>query len=95
MADRGFNVQDLFAHKGVAVYIPSFFKGKSQLPGMTVVADRKLSNRIHIERIIGLTKTFCILNNPVNINYVPLMSKIYFVCVMMCNFRENIVKSTA
>lgn len=49
MADQGFNIQDSSAHKGVvAVNVPSFFKGKSQLPGMTVVADRELSSkRIH------------------------------------------------
>lgn len=39
MADRGFNVQDLFAPKDVTVNIPSFVKD-GQLPGLTVLKDR-------------------------------------------------------
>ncbi|XP_053618348.1 uncharacterized protein LOC128679886 [Plodia interpunctella] len=96
MADRGFNMQDIFAHKGVTVNIHPYFKGKCQLPGMTVVNDPKLSSkRIHIERLKELTKTYFMLHNPVNSNFVPLMSKIYFVCIMLCNFRENFVTNTA
>lgn len=30
MADRGLNVQDLFASKGVSLNIPTFLKGKNQ-----------------------------------------------------------------
>ncbi|XP_044596703.1 uncharacterized protein LOC123273366 [Cotesia glomerata] len=50
MADRGFNVQDIFESQGVTVNIPHFLKGK-QLPSVTVLSDRKLaSKRVHIER---------------------------------------------
>lgn len=64
LADRGFNIKDLFADKDVTVNIPTFLKGKSQLPGLTVLQDRKLaSKRVHIERIIGLIKTYKILKN--------------------------------
>lgn len=43
MADRGFNVQDLFAAKDVHVNIPSFLKGKSQLTAAEVVKDRRIA----------------------------------------------------
>lgn len=92
MADRGFNVQDLFASKGISINIPSFLKGKSQIPGVQLKIDQKLaSQRVHIERLIGLTKTYLILKNELNHFYVPLASKIFFICVMLCNFREGIV----
>lgn len=43
MADRGFNVQDLFASKGIGINIPSFLKGKSQNPGVQLKLDQKLA----------------------------------------------------
>lgn len=96
MADRGFTVQDLFARKNVTVNIPSFLKGKSQLPGLTVIKDRKLANkRVHIERAIGLTKTYKICKRELNGYYVNLGSEIYFLCAMLCNFRECIVGKKA
>ncbi|XP_034243492.1 uncharacterized protein LOC117646561 [Thrips palmi] len=79
MADRGFDVQDLFASSGVTVNIPTFLRGKSQLPGVTLLQDRKLSSkRVHIERLIGLLKTYEILQTPMNGFYVPICSKIFF-----------------
>jgi len=42
MADRGFDVQDLFATKNVHVNIPSFLKGKRQLTASEVVKDRRI-----------------------------------------------------
>ena len=95
-ADRGLNVQDMFASKDVSIIIPTFLKGRNQLPGLAVVQDRKLSSkRVHIERMIGLTKTYNILQIPINRFYIPLLSKIYFVCQMLCNFREGILSRKA
>ncbi|KAK3926628.1 Putative transposase for insertion sequence element IS112 [Frankliniella fusca] len=96
MADRGFTVQDLFAHRNVAVNIPSFLKGQAQLPGLKLLQDRKLaSKRVHIERVIGLVKTFKILKKELPAYYVPLGSQITFICCMLCNFREGIVSRSA
>lgn len=59
MADRGFNVHDLFEQKDIPVNVPTFLKGLTQLPGIKLKRDRQLAkSRIHIERLIGLTKTF-------------------------------------
>ena len=41
MADKGFNVQDIFAPSDITVNIPSFFKKKNRLSGQTVMKDRK------------------------------------------------------
>jgi len=92
MADRGFTVQDLFAPYNVTVNIPAFLKGKSQLPGLTLLKDRKLaSKRVHVERVIGLAKTYRILTKELSPYYSCLGSEIFFVCCMLCNFREGIV----
>ena len=92
MADRGFKIQDICAAKDIKVNIPTFLKGASQLPGISVIADRKLSNkRVHIERLIGLMKTYKIFMTPMNPYYIPIASKIFKVCFMLCNFRESIV----
>ena len=54
MADKGFNVQDLFAPRDVHVNIPTFFSKKNRMTGEHVARDRKISSkRVHIERIIG------------------------------------------
>ncbi|XP_028157517.1 uncharacterized protein LOC114350784 [Ostrinia furnacalis] len=92
MADRGFNTQDLLAPRDITLLVPNFLKGLSQLPGIKLKHDQKLAaNRIHIERLIGLIKTYKNFKTDVNAYYVPLMSKIFFVCLMLCNFREKIV----
>lgn len=96
MADRGFNVQDLFAAKNVGVNIPSFLRGKSQLGQAEIAKDRKIaSKRIHIERVIGLAKTFKILKQPILAQRVSLGNRIIRVCFFLCNFKTCIVKHTA
>ena len=92
MADKGFNVQDIFAPYDVAINIPAFFKKQNRICSSTVVSDRKLaSKRVHIERIIGLAKTYKILKNPLNQSETILASDIIFICFMLCNFRNGIV----
>lgn len=92
MADRGFIVNDLCANKGIKLNIPTFMRGRSQLPSNTVLKDRNLaSTRVHIERLINLAKTFKILKIELDKAYVPLGSEIIGVCAMLTNFRESIV----
>jgi hypothetical protein len=67
MADKGFIVQDLFARMDVTVTIPTFFKKRNIINGRIILSDRKVSSkRVHIDRIIGLGKTYNILTNPLN-----------------------------
>lgn len=92
MADRGFNVQDLFATKNVHVNIPTFLKGKSQLAATDVAKDRKIaSKRIHVERVIGLAKTYKILKQPLPAKRVRLGNRVIKVCFLLCNFKTCIV----
>jgi hypothetical protein len=96
MADKGFNVQDLFAPYNVTINIPTFFQKKNRMTGKTVLKDRAISSkRVHIERIIGLAKTYKILKEPLNVTETKLASEITFVCFMLCNFKPCIIPETA
>lgn len=92
MADRGIMVQDLFAVKDVKVNTPHMLRGKSQLEPHEVIHDRRVaSKRIHIERVIGLAKTFKILRNKMSLRKLRDAGKIVFVCFVINNFRNCIV----
>lgn len=85
----------MFASKDITVNIPSFLKGKAQISGPTALHDRKLASKtVHIKIIIGLIKTYKILKNDSiwHHSYIPLASKIFFVCFMCCNFKETIIQ---
>jgi len=45
MADKGFNVQDIFEAKGITVHTPTFLTGKNKLSASTVRKDRKISSK--------------------------------------------------
>ena len=85
-------VQDLFAGQGVQVNTPHTLKGKSQLEPEVVVADRRVaSKRVHVERVIGLAKTFKIIDQELDWTKVPIGGRIIYVCFALVNFRPNIV----
>jgi hypothetical protein len=92
MADKGFNVQDLFAVSNVKINIPTFFRKKNRMSGKIVMKDRKISSkRCHIERMIGLAKTYKVLREPMTVHEIQLGSEIIFICFMLCNFRNCIM----
>ncbi|XP_061187005.1 uncharacterized protein LOC133195157 [Saccostrea echinata] len=96
MADKGFNVQDLFAPRNISINVPTFFRKRNRLSNKTVLNDRRISSkRVHIERIIGLAKTYKILTEPMNATEANLSSDIIFICLMLCNFRTCIVPKHA
>ncbi len=96
MADKGFNVQDLFQHANITVNIPTFFRKRNRMDGKTVLHDRKIaSKRVHIERIIGLAKTYKMLTQPMPPSYALLATEITTVCFMLCNFRTCIAPNNA
>jgi len=96
MADRGIMVQDLFANLDVCVNTPTTMRGVNQLPAKTVLKDRRIaSKRVHVERVIGLAKTFKILKTELDHSLTPLGGKIVFVCFSLCNFKPPIVSDRA
>lgn len=96
MADKGFNCDDLFIPYHVCVNIPTFFKNRNRLSAKTVARDRRIaSKRVHIERIIGLAKTYKILCQPLNPTETTISTQIITVCFLLCNFRQRIVSHLA
>lgn len=92
MADKGFDVQDIFAPADVTVNIPTFFRKKNRLAGETVLKDRRIaSKRVHVERVIGCAKTYRILTQPLTHTEALLASDIVFICFMLVNFRHCII----
>ena len=96
MSDKGFNVQDIFAPFNIQVNIPTFLSKKNQLSTKAIINDRKIAcKRVHVERVIGLAKTYKILTSPMNEVETILGSRIIFVCFMLGNHRARIVSKTA
>ncbi|XP_050555176.1 uncharacterized protein LOC118280709 [Spodoptera frugiperda] len=54
--------------------------------------DQKLATSTCIERILDCSKTYKILGNALNQSYAPLCSKIFSICLVICRFKEGILK---
>lgn len=92
MVDKGFNCEDLFISNRVTLNIPTFFKKKNRLNSETVIKDRKIaSKRVHVERVIGLAKTYRILKEPMNDVETALSTQIISICFWLVNFRLCII----
>ena len=96
MADKGFNIQDLLAPHDVQVNISTFLKKRNRFTPKVLAKDRKIATkRVHIERHIGLAKSYKILSQSMSLTEASLGSEIIFVCCMLCNFRSCIMPFTA
>ena len=62
-SDKGFLTAEKVATRGAVLAIPSFTRGKIQLPAKDVDETRKIAHvGILVERVMGRLKTFTILN---------------------------------
>lgn len=53
MADRGFNIQEMLASKGVRVNLPPFMNQSGQFTENKLLETRRIASlRIHVERAI-------------------------------------------
>ena len=92
LVDHGFNIEDMCAARGLTVNIPASLKGRTQLtPKERLKSSHISSKRIHVERIIGLAKTYKIMKNELHHSKVLLGNRILFVCFMLTNMRFQIV----
>ena len=96
LADRGFDISEDLALRGVTLAIPAFTKGKPQLSQREVEMSRVLSNmRIHVERAIGRIKCYKILHSTFPISLIKTtfeedfttIDKILVVCAALCNLQ--------
>lgn len=58
LADRGFTINESVGfHYAIMVKTPAFTKGQPQLHSCSIEKTRKIASvRIHVERVIGLTR---------------------------------------
>lgn len=92
LADRGFSIKDELAAYGATLRIPSFTKGKSQLPASEVHSSRKLSHvRIHVERVISKWKSFKVLHSIIPISQTDLLDDMVTVCRALTNLCKSVV----
>lgn len=92
MADKGFNVDDIFLPYHVSLNIPTFFKKKNRLSSKTVVRDRQISSkRVHIERMMSNAKAYEILCKPLPPTESSMATQVITVVFLLCNFRSCIM----
>lgn len=87
-----FLIKDKLAAYGATLRIPSFTKGKSQLPACEVDSSRQLSRvRIHLERVFSRWKSIQILHSVIPISQVSLLDDIVIVCGALTNLCKSVV----
>ena len=64
MADRGSNIQEMLASKGVKVNVPPFMNQSGQFTEQEILATRRIATlRIHVERAIECIPYFRLYSN--------------------------------
>lgn len=88
LADKGFNIGNLFAEIGINLNISTFRTTGQQFAPQEVICIRKIEKeRIHVERAIGGMKTFLIIHNRVPISLAGSINQIFLICTTLTNFR--------
>lgn len=88
LADKGFNVHDVFSNLELELNIPVFRITGTQFTPEEVEETRKIAQeRIHVERAIGRLKQFQILSHRLPVALLGSIDQIYHVCCWLTNFR--------
>ena len=93
MADRGFNIQEMLACKGVKVNVPPFMNESGQFNERELLETRRIASlRIHVERAMERIKNYHILDFVrITLCKNGIVDMIFFVCAMLSNFLPPLV----
>ncbi|XP_075988693.1 uncharacterized protein LOC142984775 isoform X2 [Anticarsia gemmatalis] len=92
ITDQRLTIQNTVSPKLIPITIPALFVGKNKPITATVASNEKPPKQITLKQLTGPTKTFCLLQQPINIKYLELMTKICFVCQTLYNYIEGNVQ---
>ena len=93
MADRGFDLEDILAHKNVRLNVPPRLDGRPRLPEKDVGKTWRIAEiQIHVERSIGRARRYDIVNSPIPLTLPPIADKIVSVCFLLTNFDKPLVQ---
>jgi hypothetical protein len=95
MADKGFDIQDLFDPLGVHLNIPPFLHLNDQMSPEDVAKTQSVAaERIHVERIINKVKNFHIFDQVIPLTLVGSINQIWTTCALLTLFQNPIISST-
>jgi hypothetical protein len=87
MADRGFDISDDLALRGISLNIPPFLRGKSQLSNGELIQTRRIASlRIHVERSMERLKNYHIFDGVLPLSLMDVTDQMFFVCAVLTNF---------
>lgn len=92
LSDRGFTCTEILEQKGVALNVPPFKGRRDQFEEEEVFETRVVANRrIHVERVIGLSKKNLILSQIFPAHLWDHAKEIIYNANMLCNFKNSVV----
>ena len=87
MADRGFDIMEDLAPRGVKLNIPPFLGGQSQLDQRELIETRRIAPlRIHVERCMERIKNYHIFDGDMPLSLTDVADQMFFVCAVLTNF---------
>ena len=90
MADKGFDIQDILAKRGVVLFVPPKRKpGQVQLSKEEVFETQMIARvRIHVERAIKRVKGWHIFDKVLPLTLYGSVNQIWSICCMLVNFQK-------